>query len=57
MNKDWKTFDDAVDALVGVRDILIRMEKEHLKPLLTEENTIQGWIDICCDICEAMENE
>jgi len=56
MNEDWKTFDVAISALVGVRDFLT-YHAEHLKPLLTEENTIQGWIDVCCDICEAMENE
>ena len=55
MNEDWKTFDDAISALVGVRDFLTEMKKEYLKPLLTEENTIQGWIDVCCEICEVLE--
>ena len=52
-----QTFNDGINALVGIRDFLTRMENEYLKSLLTEENTIQGWIDVCCEICEVMDNE
>ena len=60
MNEAWKTFDDAIDALVGVRDIIQNHYRRGLKlqiylPLLTEENTIQGWIDVCGEICEVIE--
>ena len=42
MNEAWKTFDDAIDALVGVRDIIQNQYRRGLKlhkylQLLTEE--------------------
>ncbi len=61
IHRQCKTFDDAIDALVGVRDIIqnpigLKLQT-YVNALLTEENTIQGWIDVCCEILEAMENE
>jgi len=56
MNEAWKTFDDAISALVGMRDMIQNHFPTYL-PLLTEENTIQGWIDVCSEICEVLADE
>tara|TARA_Y100001973_G_C5030864_1_gene247971 strand:- start:377 stop:556 length:180 start_codon:yes stop_codon:yes gene_type:complete len=58
MNEQWKTFDDAIDALVGLRDMFNQGEPFGgilRKQYLTEENTIQGWIDICSEFCDILE--
>ena len=46
MDEYTKVFDDVVQALVALRD------SRFITPLLTEEKTIQGWIDFCSDAYE-----
>tara|TARA_Y100000361_G_C11033814_1_gene276239 strand:+ start:36 stop:233 length:198 start_codon:yes stop_codon:yes gene_type:complete len=55
----YQTFSDAIDALVGLRDMFQQGEPfgKHTPPYLTEENTIQGWIDICSEFCDILERK
>ena len=64
-HSNYQTFSDVIDALVGLRDMFNQEEpfgdKHSLgistKQYLTEENTIQGWIDICSEFCDILERK